>query len=295
MVLVSQVGPADGAAIWTPAGPGSNLALGFGLASSLSWRIVRLLKQPWSSNRVLWYGAMALPGAFLPSSAGVSLFNQYWTMGWPVPVPVTIYGPQSGFSGISMPFLPALLCGFVLWFAFAALSHCIWRWAHSGPPTVVRGFSAGIICAAWGLVLTFFARGAGELMLARYWMHTDGGQLLRCMTNFARVYPFVCLGFFSVPFALQFVVSRRFSLTLPRAAFCSVPVLLLAGLSSPIADSAQRMAGILGGGVLPIARPVQYCQGNYEMLLGLVYQVDLDLNTQPKSAGEPGRVRRPGR
>jgi hypothetical protein len=77
--------------------------------------LARTMRLNLLSKRLIACGALALLGTFIPRKAGMSLHNDYWTLGWPVTAHLTVYGPSSGYSGTSMPFLPNLAWGFALW------------------------------------------------------------------------------------------------------------------------------------------------------------------------------------
>jgi len=195
----------------------------------------------------------------------MSLHNRYWTLGWPIPLEVTVYGPKSGYSGISTPFLPLLAVNFALWFGVAALSHRVWVHAHVGTDTLPRAFWAGAVCALWGLILSCFALRAAEFVFQWRWTRLEGQELHRSMTSLTSIYPAIYVGFLAAPFVIQFVASQRSRLW-PRVVFCSALALLLAAVASPLAD---RMQNVTNGGLFPIAHPLLYGRSEYAQLLEL--------------------------
>ena len=221
----------------------------------------------WSLKRLCGYAVLALPGTFLPREAGMSLQNQYWSLGWPIPLEVTVYGPSSGYSGISLPFLPALVASFALWFGVALVSHRVWQRAHAGRVTFLRALSAALVCALWGFLFSFFILGAGRFLLDYHWNSLDEQHFTSSMSSIARFCPATCIGVLAVPFVIQYLISSRYP-RWPRVGFVSVAVLLFAGLSTPLAG---RIQDVFHGHLLPIERPLIFYQAEYEQMLDMLY------------------------
>lgn len=209
---------------------------------------------------------MALPGTLLPREASMSLHNQYWTLGWPIPLEVTVYGPSSGYSGMSIPFLPVLVCSFACWFVVAALSYRIWLNFHYGAHTFFRALVSGLVCIFWGLIVSCFVLGAVEFFMDWHWRRLGAQDLIHSVTNYVVIYPFFCLSILSAPLVIQVVASHGYPIW-PRVAFCGISVLALVGLSSPLANRLNDSNDV---GQLQIIRPVEYCSWKYEMNLELV-------------------------
>jgi hypothetical protein len=146
---------------------------------------------------------------------------------------------------------------------------------------VPQAWATGTICALWGLILTWFIVGVAEFVIELRWNSFDAQHLQRSITNAAQIYPVICLSFFSVPFVLQFLASGRYAFW-PRVAFCSIPMIFLAGLSSPFGERVQSLLGSYG---LPIMPPVAYCEGKYALFLELADSIDRDV-VQRRAAKE---------
>lgn len=144
-----------------------------------------------------------------------------------------------------------------------------------------QAWATGTICALWGLILTWFIVGVAEFVIELRWNSFDAQHLQRSITNAAQIYPVICLSFFSVPFVLQFLASGRYAFW-PRVAFCSIPMIFLAGLSSPFGERVQSLLGSYG---LPIMPPVAYCEGKYALFLELADSIDRDV-VQRRAAKE---------
>lgn len=230
------------------------------------------MKLHWPSRKSLACAAMALSGTLLPRESGMSLHNEYWTLGWPLGAELTVFGPTSGDAGLSIPGLPILACSFALWFAIASTSHRIWQHAEASKAPAARVVAEGVVCTLWGVILACFGLGAGDLIVNWQQMFMGAGELKRSVTTVTRLYPGICLGFLAFPLLLQWIVSRRHS-HWRRALFLSVPVLLFAGVSSPFTDSNQRLPGT---GWLPIVPPIAYAASRYELLLGFADTVGGD-------------------
>ena len=144
------------------------------------------------------------------------------------------------------------------------------------------------MCALWGLILSCFALRSAEFVLQWRWTRLEGQELHRSMTNLTSIYPALYVGFLAAPFVIQFVASHRCRLW-PRVVFCSALPLLLAAVSSPLAD---RMQNVTNGGLFPIAHPLLYGRSEYARFLELTDIVDREgphgLSVKPTEAkGQP--------
>ena len=180
-------------------------------------------------TRWVLYAVLAIPGTVLPRSAGVSLWNAYYELGWPLSTEVTVYGPNSGYSGhlgVSAPAASVLLLSFLLWYAIAVASYWAWRrwWVGGAKPW--QALVLGGVCTLWAVFLTSFIFFLGATTWERCLDHLSLSHGLRCARLLLAAQPWVCLALLAVPPVALFLLSARYRLA-ARLSFCSIPAVLL--------------------------------------------------------------------
>ncbi len=169
------------------------------------------------------YMVIALTGATIPFSDGMSLHNSHYNLGWPFSSPVTIYGPSSGLSGISMPSIRPLAYSFLFWLCATILSHIWLRRSRKekGNPLLAIGSSCIVGVYLTGFLIAFYA--VPSFLLRLYYHNINDEAYLRITKLSYFLFPYIAVLSLSSFFISFFLMSRTY-IKWARAAFLSVPI-----------------------------------------------------------------------